>query len=135
MTLIEILVVCLIIALLVAIALPMFLSQKSDAQDVEAKTATRTARVAIETWFTERETYEATEAELVALEPALSNARNLSVSGTEDTFRLSVDSTSGAQGGGTFTILRAADGRITRTCTNPGRGGCRSAPDADGNLW
>jgi type II secretory pathway pseudopilin PulG len=135
MTLIEILVVCAIVAILAAIALPMFISQKSDAQDAEAKASARNARVAIETFRTDRETYEATSAQLISIEPALGEARDLEVSATADTYRVSVKSVSGAKGGGTFTVIRAADGRITRTCTNPGRGGCRSIPDDSGNLW
>ena len=135
MTLIEILVGCLIVAILMAIALPMFIDSKSNAEDAEAKAAARTARIALETFFTETETYVAAVPELVAIEPSLARARNLSVSATPETYRVSVESAAGARGGGTFTLLRAADGRITRTCANPGQGGCRSAPDARGNLW
>ena len=42
-TLIEILVVLLIIVVLAAIAFPLFVNQRAKAQDVEAKTAARTA--------------------------------------------------------------------------------------------
>ena len=56
-TLIELLVVILIIGILAAIALPAFLNQRSKAQDTEAKSAARTAQTAMETWYTDEQTY------------------------------------------------------------------------------
>ena len=79
-TLIELLVVILIIGILAAIALPAFLGQRAKAQDSEAKTDARTAQTAIETYFTDNQTYVgATKAELVKIEPALQNANGLAV--------------------------------------------------------
>src|SRR6201991_4858783 len=57
-TLIELLVVILIIGILAAIALPAFLNQRSKAQDTEAKTAARTAQTAMETYYTDNQTYD-----------------------------------------------------------------------------
>ena len=56
-TLIELLVVILIIGILAAIALPAFLNQREKAQDTEAKSAARTAQTAMETWYTDEQTY------------------------------------------------------------------------------
>ena len=56
-TLIELLVVILIIGILAAIALPAFLNQRSKAQDTEAKSAARTAQTALETYYTDEQTY------------------------------------------------------------------------------
>ena len=56
-TLIELLVVILIIGILAAIALPAFLNQRAKAQDTEAKTAARTAQTALETYYTDEQTY------------------------------------------------------------------------------
>jgi type IV pilus assembly protein PilA len=133
-TLIELMVVILIIGLLAAIALPAFLNQRTKAQDVDAKSAVRNARTTLETFHTDRATYDTDAASLIALEPALADAPNLAMSGTDTTFSISVDSRA-TKGGGTFTITLAANGNVTRTCSNQGKGGCRATADPAGNLW
>ena len=133
-TLIELLVVILIIGILAAIALPAFLNQRTKAQDAGAKTAVRNARTTLETFHTDRQTYDTDVATLQDMEPALRDAPNLAVVGTDATFTVSVDSKA-ADGGGTYTITLDANGDVTRTCANPGDGGCRATPDAQGNRW
>jgi type IV pilus assembly protein PilA len=64
-TLIELLVVILIIGILAAIALPAFLGQRGKAQDTDAKSQVRTMQTAMETWYTDEQTY--TGATLAAL--------------------------------------------------------------------
>ena len=56
-TLIELLVVILIIGILAAIALPAFLNQREKAQDANAKSDVRTAQTAMETYYTDNQTY------------------------------------------------------------------------------
>ena len=56
-TLIELLVVILIIGILAAIALPAFLNQREKAQDSTAKSDVRTAQTALETYYTDNQTY------------------------------------------------------------------------------
>src|SRR5512134_431366 len=81
-TLIELLVVILIIGILAAIALPAFLNQRGKAQDAAAKSDVRSAQTAMETWYTDNQTYVgATAAELIKIEPALTNAFALTPSG------------------------------------------------------
>ena len=56
-TLIELLVVILIIGILAAIALPAFLNQREKAQDSAAKSDVRTAQTAMETYYTDHQSY------------------------------------------------------------------------------
>lgn len=133
-TLIEILVVILIVGILAAIAVPTFLGQRGKAQDTVAKENVRLAAVTLETHATDEQTYDIALADLIETEPALADALNLQVTGTRNTFEISVDSPIGPNGG-TYTMTRTAGGRIDRLCANPGKGGCRATPDAQGDLW
>ena len=135
-TLIELLVVILIIGILAAIALPAFLNQREKAQDTEAKTGARTAQTAIETYYTDTQDYATVaQADIERIEPSLKDAYvdlNLSVAGNATGYVISAQSK--GKNKTTFTITSAA-GEVTRTCDNPGEGGCKSAPDAAGNSW
>jgi type IV pilus assembly protein PilA len=133
-TLIELLVVILIIGILAAIALPAFLNQRSKAHDASAKESVRTAQTAMETFYTDHQTYVgANEAALVLIEPTLAHAVDpvsaggnaLTVSGQSGNgFTLTVTSQGSERD--TFTIV-TSDGKVTRSCTAPGSGGCPSS--------
>jgi type IV pilus assembly protein PilA len=131
-TLIELLVVILIIGILAAIAIPSFLGQRSKGQDAKAKSDVKTAQTAMETYYTDNQTYVGgNKAALEAIEPTLKDAKNLTPAGQGvNTYSVTVDSDSGADGGGSFTITRAADGSSSRTCANAGKGACKA-----GGVW
>lgn len=131
-TLVELLVVMLIIGILSAVGIGTFLNQRSKAEDADAKASASTAAKAMAIFHTEHDTYAgATAAELAKIEVSLGRADNLSVTGDDTTFTVSVDSAAG----GTFSLAKQASGAIERECTQPGVGGCAGTPDAHGNRW
>jgi len=123
-TLIELLVVVLIIGILAAIAIPSFLSQRQKAQDAEAKTDARTAQTAQETYFTNENKYTAVTQDLKDVEKTLngSTLTAATASGTGTAAIFSVTATSKSTN--TFTVSRAANGTVTRSCLPVGQGAC-----------
>jgi type IV pilus assembly protein PilA len=122
-TLIELLVVILIIGILAAIALPAFLGQRARAQDTEAKTSVRQGQTAMETWYTDNQNYSATKTDLVNIEQSLAAAPGNSFAVTPGTDNYSLSVTSKTTN--VFTIAKASDGTVTRSCTRPNtKGGC-----------
>ena len=122
-TLAEILVVILVIAALFAIALTSFLGQRRMAEDAEAKLVVGTARTAIESLYTESDSYAADLNQIRSLEPSLRGglaATGLTLTSASDSFRVSVTSPTG----NVFSLAKAPDGTVTRECTTADRAGC-----------
>ena len=124
-TLIELLVVILIIGILAAIALPAFLGQREKAQDTAAKTQIRTMQTAMETYYTDNQSYAGiTLAKLKGIEPSLNQGSAATPpnpgdpTGDDKTYTVSSTSKTGS----VFTLNKKADGTVDRTCTGTSAG-------------
>ena len=123
-TLIELLVVILIIGILAAIALPAFLNQRGKAQDTEAKTEARTMQTAMETLYTDEQSYAlGTIVKLKEIEPAIGSGKSVPTVVTNAAQNWSVRSTAPGTTNA-FTITKSTTGAVTRTCTATGQKGC-----------
>jgi len=128
-TLIELLVVILIIGILAAIALPAFLSQRSKGQDADAKSQARNLVSHVEGFYATEQTYTGAAASDDVTKsgiPLGANKGQSEVTGNDQTYTIVAHSNSG----GNFTIAKDANGQVSRTCDQSGKGGCPS-----GGKW
>ena len=122
-SLIELLVVCLVIGILCAIAIPAFLSQESKAKDASAKEMVRSAMTAAESIATDNnghydqvnpESLHETEPS-VRIEPSTAEAYLSAAPSKEKSYSLTVKATDGDE----LTISRDENGNVSRTCSSP----------------
>jgi type IV pilus assembly protein PilA len=117
-TLIELMVVVLIIAILIAIAIPQFLGARQRAQDAGAKSDLRNALTAEKTSYTDTQTYTALAAPLLLIEPSLkwNNADNkLGPTATVSPDALSVCLQQTSKSGQIFGLLDISQGTAAGT--------------------
>jgi type IV pilus assembly protein PilA len=127
-TLVEVLVVCLIVALLAAIALPTFLGQQHKAQDADAKSNARNLVSHVEACEAASEDYSLcdTAAELGSTGLPLVDGAPVAdatvgvASASRTGFTVTAQSRHNSN---TFSIRRTAGGPVERICTGSG-GGC-----------
>jgi type IV pilus assembly protein PilA len=133
LTLIELLVVILIIGVLAAIAIPLFINQKSKATDATGKEVARAGAQAAETYSTDHNgSYGGLEPKVLhEYEPAIQTA-----AGNNNAYITAAESTESGHGylvtatstsGDTFTWRKLSTGEVSRTCqikTGNNVGGC-----------
>ena len=120
--------VVLIIGILAAIAIPQFIGQKDKANVAAATALVRDATVAMESSYTDTQTYPATPAAAVTRscgdQPSIAweghhNGQRHAPRANEVVVLTSTATTyslSATSGSKTYTLSHAADGTVTRTC-------------------
>lgn len=138
-TLIEVLVVILVIGILAAIALPVFLSQRTSAHDANAKSNARNLASRVELCFAPEEDFrkcqsEADLGENLGVPFGAGDGEVRVTAATKDTYTVVARAARADENGvvHTFTIARSTAGTNQRTCTASNgndNGGC------DGGVW
>jgi type IV pilus assembly protein PilA len=134
-TLIEVLVVVLIIGLLAAIALPLFLGQRSKGEDASAKSDARNMVSHVESCYTESQDYTQCDSD-AELSGGGTSPTGLPFGSAPGQVEVTGASASAytvighSKSGNEFSIEKAAGGAITRNCTTGGKAGCPS-----GGSW
>jgi type IV pilus assembly protein PilA len=140
-TLIELMVVVLIIAILLAIAIPTFLGARKRANDRAAQSSLRNSLTAAKTIYTDSQNYTlATPSELNNQEPNISHVaagtastgfKEVSVATTTDSFSAAAKSA----GGNCFYIKEDATGTKYGASSSDACTGTQASTSASGAAW
>ena len=131
-TLIELMVVVLIIAILLAIAIPTFLGMRVRAQDRAAQSNLRNALTAEKAFYTDNEVYTDSPTELEAIEPALTYAAASTT--TPSVVGLNVVASTNSQVVQMQTESASGAGFCIRDDVRSGTGGTFYGTNAGGNF-
>jgi type IV pilus assembly protein PilA len=142
-TLIELMVVVLIIAILIAIAIPTFLGARQRAQDRAAQSNVRNAFTAEKTFYTDGQAYTGTVADLTAIEPSLNYitvSASLAASGNlvyvaASTTTTANDTVTLAAQSGSGKCFWLRDNTATGTRYATSNAPCTTAPAITGTSW
>jgi prepilin-type N-terminal cleavage/methylation domain-containing protein len=123
-TLSEVLVVCVIIGVLAAIALPRLLGERENGQDADAKHNARSVATMVEACGTQDDDYRQCD------DPADLRDSNVTFGSGEGEVEVDAPSareytiTGHSRSGTDFVFARLSSGQHDRTCTPSGEGGC-----------
>lgn len=141
-TLIELMVVVLIIAILVAIAIPTFLGARKKAQDRAAQSDVRNALTAEKSYYVDSQAYTTSSATMETIEPSLAYVNALTgMTVTGNVVYLGVSNSTG----GTADIVTIGSKSASGTCffakddltsgTTFGTSDCSAAPTTWTDKW